>query len=206
MAATEEQIRRRLDPSHWEQRYIDGSLPWDTLTPDPHLKAVVERYRIAPGRAIDVGCGTGTNVRWLAAQGFDVLGVDVSATAIEMAKARTPPDTAGVAFAVANILDEAQPGGFAFAYDRGCFHVFDGPHRARFAGRVADMLEPGGIWHSLIGSTDGPDRDTGPPRISALEVTSAVEPHFEILELRSEIFDNADDGNARAWILVARKR
>lgn len=46
--------------------------------------------------------------------------------------------------------------------------------RERFASRVAELLAPTGIWHSLIGSTDGPPRDSGPPRHSAGEVIAEL--------------------------------
>ncbi len=97
--------------------------------------------------------------------------------------------------------------GLPLVYDRGCFHSFgDGSDRARFAGRVAELLESGGLWHSLIGSTDGPPRDDGPPRRSAADIMAAVEPHFEILALKSTTFDEEGHQTKRAWILIARKR
>ena len=105
------------------------------------------------------------------------------------------------------LADSVPDGPFDFAYDRGVFHVFDGAdERSRFAARVAELLAPDGLWHSLIGSTDGPPRETGPPRRSAVDVVSAVEPHFEILELRSTPFDQGRHHEARAWVLVARRR
>jgi len=78
--------------------------------------------------------------------------------------------------------------------------------RSRFASRVGELLAPEGMWHSLIGSTDGPPRDTGPPRLSATEIAAAAEPHFEILELRSTMLDREDHGDIRAWVLVAKRR
>ena len=77
---------------------------------------------------------------------------------------------------------------------------------ATFAARVADHLAPGGIWHSLIGSTDGPPRDDGPPRRSAADIMAAVEPRFEILELRKVFWDRADHAEALVWGSVCRAR
>ena len=54
-------------------------------------------------------------------------------------------------------------GPFDFVFDRGCFHVFDEPEeRARFAAHVVPALASGGLWLSLIGSTEGPARELGP--------------------------------------------
>jgi methyl halide transferase len=88
-------------------------------------------------------------------------------------------------------------------FDRGCFHVFDEPgERQRFAAQVAAALTPGGVWLSLVGSTEGPPREVGPPRRSACEVALAIEPALEIVELRSAAFRE----DAKAWFCVSRKR
>jgi SAM-dependent methyltransferase len=200
--------QRTRDPSRWERRYVDGDLPWDSGKPDVHLRRVIDEHRIDPGRGLEVGCGTGTNSIWLAQQGFEMTGMDLSSTAI--AKAEAKVDTAGVGcrLLVGDFLVDDVPGTpFDFVYDRGCLHTFDNAvDRSRFAARVADLLTPGGIWHSLIGSTDGPPRDSGPPRRSATDIVTAIEPYVEILELRSTTFDQGDHRHARAWVLVALRR
>ena len=45
---------------------------------------------IAPGRTLEVGCGTGTNAIYLAQQGFEVVGVDISPLAVESATTCLP--------------------------------------------------------------------------------------------------------------------
>ena len=175
-------------PRDWNASYAEGDLPWDTGTPDEHLVGTVEGGVVKPGRTLEIGCGTGTNAVWLAARGFDVLGVDVSTLAIERARARAEAAGArGCRFEVLDFL-AAEPGGgpFDLVFDRGCFHIFDDAEvRARFADRVAALLAPGGQWLSLVGSTEGPPRDTGPPRRSVRDVTAAMEPVLELVELRS---------------------
>ena len=192
----------------WEARYVDGDIPWDTGRPDPYLMALIERSEARVGRALDVGCGTGHNVLFLARRGFDALGIDLSVTAIEAARALATAEDVSCRFEVANLLyDDVQPGPYSLVYDRGCFHLFDDEdRRSRFVRRVAELLAPGGIWHSLLGSTDGPPRDTGPPRRSATEIISALEGCFEILELRAVPFDEDQHASARAWTLTARRR
>ena len=76
-------------PDHdWNEHYASGFTPWDSGEPDPALVATVEAGTIPAGRALEVGCGTGTNALWLAAHGFDALGVDVSPLAIDRARAK----------------------------------------------------------------------------------------------------------------------
>ena len=209
----ENHSNREVTVAHpdWNSRYAEGNLPWDTGAPDEHLVASVRAGSLTPGRTLEVGCGTGTNALWLAAQGFDVLGVDLSPLAIDKARAKAAAAGAaahGCSFEVLDFL-AAEPAGapFDFVFDRGCFHVFDDDAvRAQFAARVARLLAPGGQWLSLIGSTEGPARDTGPPRRTAREVTAAIESVVEIVELRSIYFEALIDSPAKAWLCRARRR
>ncbi len=191
----------------WNERYASGELPWDTGHPDPLLVTFVESGGVAPGRALEIGCGTGTNAIWLAERGFDVLAVDVSPLAIEKARAKLQAKTLQCKFATMDFLGETPPSdAFDFVFDRGCFHIFDdSEERSRFATRVAKALAPSGKWLSLIGSTEGALRDTGPPRRSAREVVSAIEPDLEILDLHSAEFRSKLDP-AKAWFCLSRRR
>ncbi len=192
----------------WNERYATDDIPWDSDQPDPHLVEAVQSGLVVPGRALDVGCGTGTNAVWLASQGFDVVGVDVSSRAIERARAKAAEVADRCRFEVLDFLSEEPPGGlFDFVFDRGCFHVFDeAADRARFAERVAAVLKPGGKWLSLMGSTEGPPRDHGPPRRSARDVAEAIEPSLEIALLRATEFAANLPSPARAWLCVAQPR
>jgi len=189
----------------WNDSYASGEPPpWDSGTPDPMLIAMIESHVIEPGRTLEVGCGTGTNAIYLAEHGFDVVGVDVAPSAIEHARASAH---GRCRFETLDFLNEAAPGGpFQFVFDRGCFHTFDEEdERARFAQHVAGILVTGGMWLSLIGSTEGAPRAGGPPRRSARDVMNAIEPSLEILEFRSGEFGVRGEA-LRAWLCLSRKR
>ena len=189
----------------WNESYASGQLPWDTGQPEPLLVEFVTSGAVTPGPTLEIGAGTGTNAIWMAERGFDVLGVDVSPLAVERAQAKLEGHALRCRFAAWDFL-AAPPSAarFQFVFDRGCFHVFDEPdERRRFAAQVADALGPGGLWLSLVGSTEGPPREAGPPRRSAREVTLAIEPALEIVELRSAEFHG---NNAKAWFCLSRQR
>jgi SAM-dependent methyltransferase len=197
-----------MSAADWDEHYATGHLPWDTGEPDEHLVRLVREGGVSPGRALEVGCGTGTNCVWLAEQGFEVLGLDVAPRAIAAARAKLSQRQLACRFEVHDFLADAPPtGSFDFAFDRGCWHVFDEHEtRARFAERVAALLAPGGLWLSLIGSTEGPPRDVGPPRRSARDVVAAIEPALEIVELRSAAFGTTRADAPAAWVCLARRR
>lgn len=190
----------------WNDHYAQGFTPWDTGAPDPLLIEMIEPQSPPIGRALDIGCGTGTNAIWLAERGYSVLGIDVAPLAIEKARKKVRADLR-CRFETLDILAQLPDGGpFELVFDRGCLHVFDDPaERARLAQRVAALLAPDGVWLSLIGSTEGKPRDVGPPRRSLRDVVNAIEPHLEILSVRSAEFRDAPEP-AMAWVCRSRLR
>jgi SAM-dependent methyltransferase len=193
----------------WNEHYASDELPWDSGRPAAELVGLVEAGRLPMGRALDIGCGTGTNVRYLSSLGYDAVGIDLAALAIERARAAVQPTGGGSTdYHVVDFLHGEPPGGpFDLVFDRGCFHVFDdAAEQALFARRVAVCLAPEGLWVSLLGSTEGPERDHGPPRRSARDIANAVEPALEVVELSGVEFDVDSPGSVRGWVLVARRR
>ena len=189
----------------WNESYASGELPWDTGEPEPLLVEFVTSGRVQPTQTLEIGAGTGTNAVWLAERGFEVLGIDVAPLAVEQAIAKSKDRELPCHFVTLDILATSPPQGpFHFVFDRGCFHVFDeAEERARFAGRVAAALAPGGLWLSLIGSTEGAAREVGPPRRSARDISLAIEPVLEIVELRAAEFRGH---GAQAWFCLSRRR
>ncbi|MEZ4225901.1 MAG: class I SAM-dependent methyltransferase [Polyangiaceae bacterium] len=192
----------------WDERYREPRPPWDVGVPDEHLVELVTKGRIGVGRALEIGCGTGTNARWLAEQGFDVVALDLAPLAIDKARAAGAPKAGSVALHCLDFLNEEVPGGpFDFVFDRGCFHVFDHDReRGEFAARVAELLRPDGLWLSLIGSTEGAPRDVGPPRRSARDIMHAIEPELAIIELRASRFGVNAPESPHAWMCLCTRR
>ena len=192
----------------FNERYLSGDTPWDTGQSDFNLIEVVTQRPIPRCKALDVGCGTGDNSIWLARKHFQVVGVDISAIALEMAKIKAAKNNVACDFKIADFLsDPIEEGPFGFVFDRGCFHSFSDPNeRCSFVRNVAAHLSEGGLWLTLVGNADERRHGLGPPQLTAGDVVMAVEPCFEILSLTSSHFDSAKPSPARAWRCLMRKR
>ena len=201
--------------SEWDRRYAANDLPWDTGRPDRNLQELTFSSGITPCKALELGCGTGTNAIWLARQGFDVTAVEISESALLQARAKQDADQC--TFVQADFLTMPTPEQrYGFVFDLGCFHYFhEEAERVLFAQRVSESLQAEGLWLSVIGSTDG--QQMGPPGRSALEVIRAVEPCFEIISLEASELETADDAalkemglptnvEHRAWCCLMQKR
>lgn len=195
----------------WEACYRDGVMPWDAGEPAPHLVRALAGLPVAEWRtrrAIELGCGTGTDALWLAAQGWRVTALDLSAGAIRLATAKMRAGVRNPVFRQADVLRAAElpRGPFDLAFDRGCFHSVPARRRPTFVANVARLLRPGGYWINLSGSEDRPpDEPEGPPRLRAAELVAAVEGLFEIHELRRVRFRDGADGHL-AWLGIFCRR
>jgi SAM-dependent methyltransferase len=196
------------DVAHWEEMYHAGTPPWDTGRPSSELIRVVGAAKIRPCRAIELGCGTGTNAVWLAHQGFDVTGVDLVPLAIEQAKKRAAAAGVGVRFVAADLLnlpDLGEP--FDFLFDRGCYHVVRREAAEGYVRTVDRLLRPGAIGLVLAGNAKEP-HDPGPPVVDEQQLRSELGSRFEIVALTEFRFD-ADIGDVEfkplAWSCLLRK-
>lgn len=71
-----------FDETFWDERYNGSGAVWSG-NPNPQL--VAEAAKLAPGRALDVGCGEGADSFWLAQRGWQVSAVDISRVALKKA-------------------------------------------------------------------------------------------------------------------------
>jgi SAM-dependent methyltransferase len=121
------------------------SPPWDTGIPAPELVRTVAS--LPPGRAIDIGCGTGTNLLYLAERGWQVTGVDFAGRAIALARRKLGPHPATLRVADAKRLEALDlPGPYDLALDMGCFHSLSPASRDGYARGLAHWMKPGGEY------------------------------------------------------------
>jgi len=107
--------------------YRFGFTPWDSGVPPPELKDLVEGpNRKTPGKALDLGCGTGTNAIYMTQHGWDVTAIDFVPRAIETARAKAQAANVGPRLIQGDVtkLDELNVGdGYSLLFDLGCFHA-----------------------------------------------------------------------------------
>ncbi|MFJ6883388.1 class I SAM-dependent methyltransferase [Streptomyces californicus] len=140
--------------SWWDGFYADRSkaVPFFVEKPDESLDAAVRRGPIAPGRALDLGCGPGRNALHLASLGFDVDAVDLSPAAIDWARERAAEKPAaagevrfhrGDAFAL-TVPGAELAGPYDLINDSGCFHHLPPHRRISYLALLERCLAPGG--------------------------------------------------------------
>jgi SAM-dependent methyltransferase len=196
------------EPIQWNDRYRDGNLPWDTGRPSSELQRVLSENSIQPCRALDIGCGTGTNSVWLAQQGFEATGIDLAPLAVERAKERAHAAGINAQFVAADVLHRPDLGGpFDFFFDRGCYHAVRRDAPDQYAPAVARQLAAGGRGLILAGNAREP-HDPGPPVVTEEEIRNELGAEFQILDLREFRFDEAPAVAERflGWSCLVEKR
>jgi SAM-dependent methyltransferase len=173
----------KRERTRWARTYADtpfGELPWYSPDPFPALvRAVEDGWLKPPGPVLDVGCGAGSNVLWLAGNGFRATGVDIAPGAIAAAESRRRPILRAARFQVGDALSLDFPDRrFRGAVDAGCFHTLPIRNRGEYAASVARVLRPGSPFLlSWVGREE--TRTWGPPhRLSVNEVAETFEPLF----------------------------
>ena len=127
--------------------------PWDSGIPPPELKELIEGPQArTPGKALDLGCGTGTNTMYMAQHGWNVTGIDFVATAI--AAARKKMQAANVAPRliqgdVTRLKELSLGAGYSVVFDLGCLHSIPEVRRDAYAAGVNEVTVPGAdflVW------------------------------------------------------------
>jgi 2-polyprenyl-3-methyl-5-hydroxy-6-metoxy-1,4-benzoquinol methylase len=138
---------RALIPNrlYFEWRYWRGHTPWDTnITPPEVMEFIAEA---TPGKALDLGCGTGTNAITLAHHGWQVTGVDFVPKAIRKAHRKAAVAALEIEFHVADVADlKMLAGAYDYVLDIGCLFTLKQNDRIRYARELARLLRSQGTY------------------------------------------------------------
>lgn len=189
---------RRL---HFELRYLLNDTPWDSGETPPEVYQYLEDR--PPGRAIDLGCGTGTNVIALAQRGWEVVGIDVSRKAIAIARKKAERADVEARFVrgdAALALEHGRvQGPFDLALDIGCMHALEEAERPTYTAQLSSLVKPGGTY--LLYSFLGADADTASRWPTEAEIQGLVKEHFKLVEVEHGQFRE----RASAWFQFERR-
>jgi SAM-dependent methyltransferase len=181
----------------FESSYL-GTPPWDIGRPQPAIVRLAETGRIT-GSVLDVGCGTGENVLYLAEHGYTAAGVDGAPTAIKKARAKAKQRGLSESFEVGDALNLPTPERlFDTVIDSGLFHVFSDDERPRFRESLGRVVRSGGTYFLMCFSDHQPG-DWGPRRVTQAEIRAVFTDGWRVNSIEPSAFETTF-GDAQAWL------
>ena len=167
----------------WESHYVSKDMPWEKGSPHPALLDYLAEYQVR-GRVLVPGCGTGHDVRALAAHGADPVGLDIAPSAVTSAQSIPAAGTESYVLGNLFALSPELVGAFDWVFEHTCFCAIDLSQRPAYVQGVHDALKPGGSLLAIFYLDPGNDSpDEGPPfEVSLAELDRLFLPRFELLK------------------------
>ncbi len=171
------------EPNDWENRYQEGTTPWDLGEAAPPLESLLNSSQLPIGRTVVLGCGRGYDALLFARYGFETIGVDLAPSAIASATSLANATGSTAQFLQRDIFDLPAefPNYFDYIVEHTCFCAISPEQRTAYVQLVRSLLKPKG---ELIGLFFTHNRPGGPPfGITPAEIRHYFETDFEILSL-----------------------
>jgi SAM-dependent methyltransferase len=195
-----------------------NEIPWNSETPPDLVVEVVDSGKVQPCRTLDLGCGAGNYVIYLAGRGFEATGIDFSPTAIDIAKQNAEAKGLKCEFIVADVLEElnAIERKWDFVYDWGLLHHIFPEQRQKYVENVSRILNPKGKYLSLCFSEkDTYFEGTGKFRETKIgsvlyfssedELKKLFTPYFQIIDLRTLEINGKFGAHVFNYVFMERK-
>jgi len=177
--------------AHWQNVYKEkgeNQVSWFQERPAISLE-LIEAAGAEPGSAfIDIGGGASRLVDALIENGYrDLTVLDLSDSAVSIAKMRLGQSAATVKWIVADVTQWEPPSRYDLWHDRAAFHFLtEAADRTAYIERLKRALRVGG--HAIIGTfaLDGPERCSGLPvvRYDAAQLSLMLRPSFTLVDVR----------------------
>lgn len=193
------------DPVDWETRYRTGDTPWDRGAAPPIAEFL--RTHGITGDVFVPGCGTGHDVRLLASQpgaGARVTGLDLSDTALDMARSHPPVSDERYEQGDLFALPEEWAGRFDWVVEHTCFCAIPPSRRADYVAAVSRVLKPGGALLGVFFLDPGVDE--GPPHGATKEEIAAFFNPYFVLEREWQPGDTFPERKGGETCQLLRKR
>lgn len=157
----------------WNKAYEEEDTPWDKGCASPPLLEFLTRHSIT-GRVLVPGCGTGHDVRALAAQGAEVVGMDLAPSAVRKAEAFS--NVGDECYAVGDFLnlDAEHRGVYDWVLEHTCLCALEPSQRVAYARAVSQALKPGGHYLAVFYREVSDYTGDGPPHPIAREEIDAL--------------------------------
>jgi SAM-dependent methyltransferase len=174
------------DDAYRGQSRFEGPPPWNIGEPQPELAALIAAGKFR-GDVLDAGCGFAELSLSLAADGYTVLGVDLTPTAIAAAtKAAHERGLSTASFEQADITSfSGHDGRFNTVVDSTLFHSLPIESRDGYLNSVHRAAAPGASYFVLVFARGAFPADMdGPNEVDEEELRAAVSKYWEIDEIR----------------------
>ena len=134
--------------TRWTRNFADSEYLYGH-DPGPVARRAVRYHRPlvradSTATALDVGCGEGQDLLFLAQQGYDATGLDFTATGIDKARAIVEDNGQRADLVCADILDWQTEAQFDLVLAVNCLQ-FTGLDAPRALERVKSLVAPGGV-------------------------------------------------------------
>ncbi|WP_028662801.1 class I SAM-dependent methyltransferase [Saccharomonospora halophila] len=189
----------------FDTAYDEGWAGWVIGEPQP-VVAELERQGWFRGSVLDAGCGTGDNTVLLAGRGHDVLGIDFSDRAVDLARRNAETHGVPARFEAADAFALEGADRFDTVVDSALFHVFGADDRARYADVLHRVCRPEArVFVLALALTEEP---TFGPCISDAAIRDAFTDGWELEDLSADRYravargDNATELGVGSGALV----
>lgn len=178
--------------THWNARYRTGDTPWDSGITPPEVEAFWREQGggLLGARVIDLGCGTGTNVAYLARLGLEAIGVEFAGDGLRIAQQRLAmlPAQQRARIQLVQASVTALPfvnANASYMLDVGCLHTIEPDERDGYVRGVIENLAPGGFYHLYGFDSEGfdPTTPTRSPGLGEREIVECFAPQLRAVAI-----------------------